>query len=255
MDSKYKVVIVDDMTIGISYLKQSLKAYETIQITGTATNVETAEKLIFADHPDLLFLDVELDNQNGFEFYNGLKDRIDWRMYVIIYSNYDKYLKNALRYSFLDFLKKPFDKIELNAVMNHFFNKMTNKEDGIQKKLPESDFHPSPFMVQTITGSELFHENQIVYFEYENSDNHEQWSVVLTNQTNMILKRNTTAETIVNYSPSFVQINQRQIINISYLSRIDDKKCILHKMVNTGDKEFIITRTFQKLLHQKVKHL
>jgi len=84
---------------------------------------------------------------------------------------------------------------------------------------------PQSFMASTATGFQLLRRNQIVYFEYLTDK--KQWTVILSNQTQLTLKRNTVAETILNYSSNFIQINQKQIINLDYMVCIDGRLCQL----------------------------
>jgi hypothetical protein len=78
-----------------------------------------------------------------------------------------------------------------------------------------NELRPQSFMASTATGFQLLRRNQIVFFEY--LTNKKQWTVLLSNQTQLTLKRNTVAETILNYSSNFIQINQKQIINLDYI--------------------------------------
>jgi two-component system, LytTR family, response regulator len=251
MSAKYTVVIVDDLKMNIFFLEQALKSFNQIQIAGTASCSETAEQLIMTVRPDLLFLDVELADDNGFDFHQKIKDGIDWQMYIVIYSSHEKYMINAIRFSYFDFLKKPFEKIDLTAVMNHFFEEKRKNTEYLQIALPKTFLQDSKFMVATITGTQILQLDQVLYIEYDKKNLREQWYVVLVNKTRLTLKRNSTAETIMKYSTLFVQINQRQIININYLSKIEGNKCILQKPYN-NDKDLIISRTFYKLLQQKI---
>lgn len=51
---------------------------------------------------------------------------------------------------------------------------------------------------------------------------------MLVDQNNLNLKRGTKAETILSYSPSFIQISQSIIINVNYLAMIQGKECKLY---------------------------
>jgi len=251
MKAKYTIVIVDDLKMSIYLLEQALQSYNQIQIAGTATCSETAKHLIMSVRPDLLFLDVELADDNGFDFHQKIKDSIDWQMHIVIYSSHEKYMINAIRFSYFDFLKKPFEKNDLTAVLNHFFEEKRKATENLQIALPNTLLQDSKFMVATVTGTQILQFDQVLYIEYDKKNLRELWYIILVNQTRLALKCNSTAETIMKHSALFVQIYQRQIININYLSKIDGNKCILQKPYNNV-KELIISRTFYKLLQQKI---
>jgi len=109
---------------------------------------------------------------------------------------------------------------------------------------------PQSFMTTTATGFQLLHMDQIVYFDYQADK--KQWVIMLADQTQLPLKRNTIAENILSYSPHFIQINQRQIINLDYLDRIDGRSCQLS--IHPGnDYKLIISRSYLKGLQEKIE--
>ena len=109
---------------------------------------------------------------------------------------------------------------------------------------------PQSFMASTATGFQLLRRNQIVYFEYLTDK--KQWTVILSNQTQLTLKRNTVAETILNYSSNFIQINQKQIINLDYMVCIDGRLCQLS--IHTGsDNKLKLSRSYIKALQERIE--
>jgi len=106
------------------------------------------------------------------------------------------------------------------------------------------------FLVATSTGFQLVRVDQILYFEY--SKQKKQWVVFLYDQTSLLLRRNTVASDILNFSPSLFRISQQHIVNLDFLKLIDDKICKL--TVPTLDAQtLIISRSCLKLLQEKIK--
>lgn len=106
------------------------------------------------------------------------------------------------------------------------------------------------FIVATATGFQLLHLHRIVYFDYQ--PDKKQWLLWLNDHTQLPLKRNTIAENILNYSPGFIRINQRQIINLDYLDRIDGRSCQLSFHPANGN-QLIISRSYLKGLQERVE--
>jgi len=67
--------------------------------------------------PDLVFLDVEMPNMNGFTMLEQLPE-IPFAL--IFTTSYDQYAIQAIRYSALDYLLKPIDPVELQAAVRKF---------------------------------------------------------------------------------------------------------------------------------------
>ena len=102
-----KTLIVDDELKARENLAILLEAYEptTFDIT-YAENADEAKRLITKNKPELLFLDIEMPNKNGFQLINELKE-IDFP--IIFVTAYDHYAIKAFEVSAFDYLLKPLD--------------------------------------------------------------------------------------------------------------------------------------------------
>jgi two-component system LytT family response regulator len=109
---------------------------------------------------------------------------------------------------------------------------------------------PQTFMASTATGFQLLRLNQIVYFEYLTDK--KLWTVFLSNQMQLTLRRNTNAEAILNYSSNFIQLNHHQIINMDYLVKIEQCTCQLSTFIGNEIK-LIISRNYLKEMIVRMK--
>jgi two-component system, LytTR family, response regulator len=247
MKTKFNVIIIDDLEQGIALLRYSLSHLPKIQIVGTATSAETGESLVMELQPDLLFLDVEMPRTTGFELLQSLRNKITWSMQVVIYSSYQKYAIDAIREFVFDFLQKPYQHNDFLLVMERFFAfKAKTNENYID--LQKSKNNDLKVMIGTPTGLQIVTLSQIGYFEYLSE--RKQWNAILPNKKRLTLKSNTNAQTILAYSSSLVKINQNQIININYLSEIQENKCTLsHPFDN--EPSLTVSRNSMKLLQKE----
>ena len=250
----FDVVVVDDDEFCIRALRSSLSAHPCLSIKGEAQTASAGRKLILEHRPRLLFLDVELPTITGLELLQELRDQITWPMQVVFYSAYDKYMLDALRSAAFDYLLKPFSQEELDRVVNRFleYDKKVQSSPipmSSPGMLPKSS---SAFMVSTVTGYKVLHLEQIGYFTYQKE--RKQWMAILNDQSQLLLRRNTNAGDILRYSPSFMQINQQQIINVDYLSMIHDKHCMLYPPFNHAT-DLCISRNFYGALQERFSML
>lgn len=79
--------------------------------------------------PDVLFIDVEMPGQTGFEVLQSLRDEIPMDLIVVFYSAFDKYMIDALRASAFDFLLKPYQQDEFELVVDRIRQKMKDGDD------------------------------------------------------------------------------------------------------------------------------
>lgn len=100
-----KAVIVDDEKRSRDTLNGLINKFcPEVDIIGFADNYEGSLVLIRTQKPQLVFLDIQLNNGNGFQILEQLKP-VNFE--VIFTTAYDQYAIKAIRYSALDYLLKP----------------------------------------------------------------------------------------------------------------------------------------------------
>ncbi len=78
MTIKYKAIIVDDEKLARLDLKNVLSTFNEIEIVGEANTVNAAELLINKFHPNLVFLDIQLRGESGFDLINKIDYELDF---------------------------------------------------------------------------------------------------------------------------------------------------------------------------------
>ena len=124
-----KAMIVDDKTAAIELLRWLIRE-NCPEITSIASAVSVAEALPLIDNfePDILFLDIQMPQETGFDLLAKVKK---WGFEVIFTTAFNEYAIQAIRFSALDYLLKPVDPDELRAaVLRH----LEKKESTEQKK-------------------------------------------------------------------------------------------------------------------------
>lgn len=106
-----KALIIDNETPIRVALHEMLAAYcPEITHIKEASNIKTGIDTIAWFNPDILFLDVELDEGTGFDLLSQLPA---YTFQLIFITAHDKYAINAFRFSAMDFLLKPIDPDDL----------------------------------------------------------------------------------------------------------------------------------------------
>ena len=104
---KIKAIVVDDEPPARRNLRALLKGIPDIDLVKECGNGRDAVSSIRALEPDLVFLDVQMPEMNGFEVLEELTGQ---PLPVIIFvTAYDQYALKAFEVSALDYLLKPFD--------------------------------------------------------------------------------------------------------------------------------------------------
>jgi two-component system, LytTR family, response regulator len=128
MNNKYQAIIIDDELPARLMIKDLLKKHaREIQIIGEAKTGSEAIDLIDENPPDILFLDIQLPDFNGFELLSKLKTQ----PIVIFTTAYDQYALEAFSENSLDYLVKPIEQHRFDQAIEKLksFNKNAQKID------------------------------------------------------------------------------------------------------------------------------
>lgn len=121
-----KAMIVDDKTAAIEVLRW-LIAENCPEITQVASAMSLAEALPLIQNfqPDLLFLDIRLQRDTGFDLLASVQH---WHFEVIFTTAYNEYAIQAIRFSALDYLLKPINGTELKKAFERY---LVKKQAGL----------------------------------------------------------------------------------------------------------------------------
>jgi two-component system LytT family response regulator len=113
--AKIRTLIVDDEPLARSNLTVLLLSDPQIEIIGECGSGAEAIEKIRADAPDLLFLDVQMPECDGFNVLEMLGK--DLPPAVVFVTAYDQYALRAFEAGALDYLLKPFDNARFHRVL------------------------------------------------------------------------------------------------------------------------------------------
>lgn len=112
---KIKAIIIDDLEDSRNILKQDLSDYcPQVQVIGEADGVVSGLKVIKKLQPQLVFLDINMNDGSGFD----LLEIVDQPTFSIIFTTAsDLYAIKAFKFSAVDYLLKPIDIDDLIAAV------------------------------------------------------------------------------------------------------------------------------------------
>lgn len=110
-----KVLIIDDESRARETLRLMLEIYcPQIEVVAEADGGKQALELLDKQTVDIVFLDINMPEMNGFEFLKAAEDK---PFQTIITTAYDRYALKAIKYSAMDYLLKPIRIDELKAAV------------------------------------------------------------------------------------------------------------------------------------------
>lgn len=141
MPEKIRTLIVDDEELARDRLRSLLSREPRIELVGEAADGRNAVAVIEKLRPDLIFLDVQMPELNGFEVLQAI-DEND-RPNVVFCTAHDKFALKAFDVHAVDYLLKPFDKERFQIALNRAISKVESqtageKDSGIKSVVDEA---------------------------------------------------------------------------------------------------------------------
>ena len=273
---KIKVVIVDDEPQSILRLENDLAALEDFEVIATSSSAMSAKTLVMSMQPDVLFIDVEMPGQTGFEVLQSLRDEMSMDLIVVFYSAFNKYMIDALRASAFDFLLKPYQQEELELVVGRIRQKMEGEDGSSSSSLSSSsssssssESHQDPqnllglngllgtsgkrLAIQSISGLLMVKPDEVFCCTFD--EDTRLWHLRLANGQIHKLKKQTTAKAVLSLSPSLAQVRQDCIINLDYLISIENYtlRCIFSPPFD--QENITVSRRCYKAVKEKLEIL
>jgi two-component system, LytTR family, response regulator len=119
-----RTLLIDDEKPFITSVRTLLESVADVTVVGEARSVATALVQIDELEPDLIFLDIEMEDGTGFDLLKQI-DRRDFK--VIFVTAYDHYAVEAFRFSAVDYLLKPITSVDLYTALDKV-REVTGKE-------------------------------------------------------------------------------------------------------------------------------
>lgn len=103
MSKKIKAILVDDEKLARQELKHLLQEFPDVQVIDEAENVDEALEKIHRLRPDLIFLDIEMPEKNGFD----LLEELEFVPKIVFVTAYNQYAIQAFETDAMDYILKP----------------------------------------------------------------------------------------------------------------------------------------------------
>jgi len=234
-----KAVVVDDEWLVRSELKTLLVEFPFIQVVGEASNVPQAVRCISEHSPDVVFLDVQMPGESGFD----LLDRMDVRSKVIFITAFDQYAIRAFEVNALDYLLKPINKDRLKRSLERL-----GPEDQTEPK--QGRVRYDDVLTLTINGSLKFVKVSEVRAVVAEGN----YSFVLYGERKKDLITKTLQEwEVILPEREFIRIHRSTIVNIEYVEQV--KKCRNYTQqvfLRGAEPPFTMSRRYALKLKQRL---
>lgn len=125
----YKVVIVDDEASGRNVVRHNLKRFDKdLSVIAEADSVKSGIEVIEALKPDIVFLDVQMQDGTGFDLLLNVRER---GFKVIFVTSFDNFAIKAIKYNAADYLLKPIEPDLFQEAVERVFEILENRQPAV----------------------------------------------------------------------------------------------------------------------------
>jgi two-component system LytT family response regulator len=211
-----KAVLIDDEISNLENLQNLLQKHcPQVTLMATAQQVNDAVAAIEKHLPDIVFLDIQMGEQTGFDVLKALPTQ-DFE--VIFVTAYDHYGIQAVKFAALDYLLKPIDIEELKTAVNKAEHKLASQKhnqqlDFLLQQLKKPGKNATKIALQMQTEIRYVTLSEIIRCEADNTYTH-----FFLSGNEKILVSKSLKEYADLLSPNgFLRTHQSHLINPKYV--------------------------------------
>lgn len=236
MAKKYKALVVDDERLARKDLSNMLSEINSVEVIGEAEDVPSALKAISELKPDIVFLDIQMPGQTGFD----LVEQVDFKGKIIFVTAYDEFALRAFEINALDYLMKPVNKNRLQKSIERIESEASPKITNlVQLKYDDKLF--------TTIGSKMqFLKINSIQLIQSDGD----YTYVTTSEGTKGLITKTMKEWEERLPENhFIRVHRNSIINTNFIDEIEKWFNYSYRVKLKGIEEpVIISRRYAKKL-------
>lgn len=204
-----KAIVVEDSRLAREGLVKMLEAYPELDIIGSADHPSNALALIQEHQPDIIFLDIHMPGESGFD----LLEKLDYSPKVIFTTAYSEYAIRSFDYNTVDYLLKPISDERLKVAIDKL--SIGNENTSAVPKLP-LDIHSRMF-VKDGDKCHLVPLESIRYFE--SCKNHVR--IFFSNENAFVRKSLNSVEERLP-KKYFFRANRQYVVNLHEVAKIEE---------------------------------
>jgi len=242
-----RVLIVDDEMLARDELKYLLHRTKEVDFIEEAESIEEALDKMMDEKPDLLFLDIQLSDDSGFDIAKRLK-KMKNPPAIIFATAYDQYALQAFEVDAIDYILKPFDEERVVQAI-HKYKKMRIPHHPVKEEesIGDSSSQTGKLAISVDDSIVLVNIEDILFAGLIEGE--------VTVQT--ITESYHTADTLAMLekklpSQSFVRVHRGYIVNVHHISEVQPWFNSTYNLVMKNDKRVPVSRTYAKELKKRL---
>lgn len=212
-----RAVIIDDEERARTSLQILLSEYcKNVEVVGLFSNVPEGVLAINKYKPNIVFLDIEMPEYNGFELFNFFRE-IDFE--IIFVTAYNEFAVKAFEFSAIDYLLKPVDIEKLIGAVKKATYKINSHEALAKLELLKETYTTQQFnkiALPVSDGLSFVNTDEITYLEADGAYT-EVW--IKNGSRIVVSKKLKFFEDALDKRPNFFRSHRSFIVNINFIKK------------------------------------
>ena len=235
--AKIRAVVVDDEPLARSNVVVLLRLDPEIEIVGECGSGAQAVKQIRNTKPDLVFLDVQMPECDGFDVVEQLGRNLPPA--VVFVTAYDHYALKAFEAGALDYLLKPFDNARFDLALYRAKERIHNSKESPAK--PDRMVIKSAGQVTFVKISDIDWIEAADYYA----------SIHVRSQTHLLRRRMSELEEELDPG-DFCRIHRSSIVNLNRIGGLEVNKDGEYEVVLDNGTKLRLSRRYRKELQSRL---
>jgi len=215
MEEKIRAILIDDEKTSITTLTKLLEKYTPeVEVIDTAQSVEEAIEKIDLHEPQLVFMDINLPDGDGFEV---IKNTTFNRYDVIFTTAYDEYAIKAFEFSAIHYLLKPIRGKELKDAVQRYIDLQRDDEFKTRVSVLSSNMQSKleKLILPSSNGLIIINLDDIIRCESTNNYT----TFFLTNKEQIVVSKSINTYEQILQDSHFARVHNKHLINLKYIKK------------------------------------
>lgn len=216
-----QTIIVDDEPKVCETLEMLLSSYckDVVNVMGRAHSVNQSFEMIQAYQPDLVLLDIKLEDGSGFDLLEKFEE---FPFSVVFITSFNEFAIKAFKYSALDYLLKPvepqelvdaIEKVRLHTSLIHFRKQF----DYLLTQRRDKQEQSKKIILKTADAIHIVNVEDIVRFEASGSYT----KIYLNDRQAILVSRHLKEYESLLRDRNFYRIHRGHLVNVGYFDRLE----------------------------------
>jgi two-component system LytT family response regulator len=244
-----KVIIADDESLARNVVRKFLSAFPEIKIIAECENGLQSLNKINELRPDLVFLDIQMPDLDGFAVLNELAQP----PMIIFTTAYNQYAINAFEKNAVDYLLKPFNKERfvqaVNKALRHkaspafLEKKILSLQTSLDLVFNSDKKNISRILIKEKNGYSFLNVNDVLWFEADSD------YVKIHTKDKSYLKNTSLLALEARLNPqTFIRIHRSTIVNVTCIRQMNPYFNGEYHLVLSNGEKLKLSRSYREKL-------